>query len=63
MIWEAKWFSIEEPIPEGWQLAHNEGHINDHHSHYARMIIREIGEVTYDESGSDHPGQGQRAEG
>lgn len=41
---EARWIRHDEPIPEGWSLAHNEGRINDRHNYYARMIVREVKE-------------------
>jgi hypothetical protein len=42
MEWEAKWLPHDQPVPEGWALASNEGMIRDHHAHYARLIVRKI---------------------
>lgn len=41
-IYETKWIKHDEPIPEGWALAANEGRMRDRHSHYGRMIVREV---------------------
>lgn len=40
--WEAKWIKPGDPIPEGWDLAQNEVFMNDHHTRYARMVVRKV---------------------
>ena len=39
---ETRWIGHDDPIPEGWSLAANEGRAKDHHSHYGRMIVRKV---------------------
>jgi hypothetical protein len=39
---EVKWIRHDEPIPAGWELAANEGRVNDHHGFYGRMVVREV---------------------
>jgi hypothetical protein len=39
---EAKWIRHDEPVPEGWELAEREKYARDHHSHYGRMVVREV---------------------
>lgn len=39
---EARWIGHADPVPDGWELAAREGQIQDHHNHYARMIVRVV---------------------
>jgi hypothetical protein len=58
MEWEAKWLPHDQPVPEGWALASNEGMIRDHHAHYARLIVRKIVGELHDDTASDNPSIG-----
>jgi hypothetical protein len=40
--YEVRWLRHGEEKPDGWEYAHNEHRMRDHHAHYARMIVREI---------------------
>lgn len=54
--YEARWIRWDDPIPEGWALASNEGMIRDHHAHYARLIVRKIeGECHDDNPAANSP--------
>ena len=50
---EAKWIKPTDPIPEGWELAHNERYMRDHHRNYARMIVREVKDDRDGHDGAD----------
>lgn len=54
--YETRWIGPQDPVPEGWTLASNEGLIRDHHSHYARLIVRKIeGEFCDDNPAANPP--------
>lgn len=51
MITEFMWLKHGKPLPEGWQLADQ---TISHHSHYAVLIVREVGGIIPADTNTNH---------